>query len=126
MSEQAFVLPPDLLAIVERQVARGAHERDREQRRARAEQLCGLAVLAMDTLGVGEPEVVTEVDLAVRDVLGGVRALATFERVVRQGKKPTFEQRRAAARAAESAPLGWALDKVQTIMLRVRPARRRK
>lgn len=112
----SFELPPDLLETIAEQAERREREDAQGKRRARAKRLCGLAVLAVDTLRQGPPKLAAEVEGAIHDVAAGVEALATFELAVRRYQEPSPEQRQAAGRVIEHTALGWALDKVEKLV----------
>lgn len=113
---KAFELPADLLETIEETGRRVEAENQQAARRARCKRLCGLAVLAVDSLREGSPKLRQEVEAAIHDVGAGVEALATFELAVRRYERPTDEQRRAAGAVIENAALGWALDNVEKLV----------
>lgn len=116
MAGNAFELPPSLLARIDEDDRRVKAERARAERRDRAKRLCGLAVLAVDTLREGPPALAQQVEQLVHDVGAGVEALASYELVVRRHEQPSTEQRRAVAAVIDYAPLSLALDKVEKVV----------
>jgi hypothetical protein len=116
MARQAFELPPSLLARIDEDDRRIRAERVRQERRHRAKRLCGLAMLAVDTLREGPQKLAAEVEAAIHDVGAGVEALASYELVARRHEQPSAEQRRAVAAVIDHAPLEWALDKVEKVV----------
>jgi hypothetical protein len=116
MAGNAFELPPSLLARIDEDDRRVRAERARAERRNRAKRLCGLAMLAVDTLRQGPPALAREVEAIVHDVGAGVEALASYELVARRHEQPSTEQRRAVAAVIDHAPLAWALDKVEKLV----------
>jgi hypothetical protein len=111
-----FTIPPDLLETIEEQAERAAREQQEATRRAHAKRLCGLAVLAVETLRQGPHKLAQAVEQAIHDVGAGVEALATFELAVRRYQTPTPEQRKAAGAVIEHAPLAWALGEVEKLV----------
>jgi predicted DNA-binding protein len=111
-----FALPPDLLETIEEQAERAEREAAVAKRRTAAKRLCGLAVLAVESLREGSPKLRQAVEAAIHDVGDAVLALDAFETAVRRYQTPTPEQRKAAAAVIEHAPLGWALEQVEKLV----------
>lgn len=104
---EPYPLPRTVVEQLERE-----HEAElRRQRRARLRAMAWRAVQALK-----DSRLAGAVEQEIRNVGGGVQALAMWEAAIRDGRELTEAERASVSRALASTPVDWALRKANDVI----------